>query len=528
MSTGLRLHKITNFLKRTESFRQGFVISTILNMFSKVIGFLATILTAFFFGSSTETDFFFFSMGTMGLLSGFLINLDSTKIIPEYMKLRAEGKKDQANNLFSFIFMSFFLITATISILIILNPMEWMSIFSKFDHTTISSHLTIIRWAAPFFIITTLNSLLIDVLASFKRFSLSIATGFVSNIISIILILFFHKSLGVKSVLIGGLFGGVVQGGILVYLVSRLSGCNFWPNKNPIDKKFIRYVSFSQGAYLFSIAGAFFPLYLLTGFSTGMISALGYSQRLIDLLSFILITQFSNVFAIKLNDLHIKHAFEQHPDFFVRTGKAALFFSIPIITIVSVLSFECISVIFLRGEFHRQEAMDAARFASVFVFLIPFLIINVMVARLTMASHKIDKSFIFQLLMGILAGASCYIGIHFFGAIGYPYSQIAFYAINLLSVNFLLTRWFPWLRNYYSIFLFGIAVFAINCIIIPLDILVKKSTVLWHPISIIVIIGLLHIIIFGIIAYSLKIYKPLREFFEGAFNQKLAILIRKN
>lgn len=527
MSTRFSLKKTTTFLKRAESFSQGFVISTTLNMASKILGFLGTILTAFFFGSTPETDLFFFSMGTIGLLSGFLINLDSTKIIPEYMKLRAEGKEDEANNLFSFIFIAFFLITATITILILFNPMEWMSIFSKFDHAIIFSHLSIIRWAAPFIIITTLNSLLIDVLASFKRFSLSIATSFSNNLTSIIFIVLFHKSFGVQSIIIGGLLGGLVQGGILFYFVFHLSHCNFLPKNIPINKKFLEYIGLSQGAYLFSIAGAFFPLYLLTGCSAGIISALGYGQRLIDLLSFILITQFSNVFAIKLNELHIKHEFEKYPEFFIQTGKTALFFSLPIIIIVSVLSFECISAIFVRGEFRHQEALNAAKFASVFVFLIPFLIINTMVARLVMAAHKIDKSFVFQLFMGILAGACCYIGIHFFGAIGYPYSQIVFYAINLLTVRFLLKRWFPWLQGFYGMLIYGFLIMAINTLIIPLDILIKRSVVQWPPLCIIIVVGSIHIIVFGVIAYVLKLNKSANGIIDSIFNRKLGLVSMK-
>lgn len=514
------LNKVKGVFKRKETFRQGFIVSSSLNIVSKALGFFVSILTAFFFGSSPETDIFFYSISTVGIFSSFLINLDSTMVIPRFMHHREMGEKEKSNNLLSFFFWAFFLVTVFIAIAIFFAPVKWLMMFSRFTEPVISSHTGIIRWTGPLLVITTLNYFLIDVLGSFKRFSLAIVSGFLCSIINVLVIASLHKPIGVQSVVIGNLLGSVFQGAFLLFCVLRLSGCRFWPTAFPLDRKSFQYLLISQAAYVCSLFGSFLPLYFLSGFSAGIISALGYGLRINDMLSFILLTQFSNIIGIKFNELHIKKEFEKHPDFFIKTGKASLLFSIPIIVVFSILSFECISTIFMRGKFHYQEAIDAARFVSVFVFLIPFLIINTMVARLVMAAHKLDKFITFQMIMGVLLGAICYIGIHIFGPWAYPFSMILSYAINLLTVNYLLKRWFPWLHGFYRMLFYGVKIFAVNSLIIPLDFYIKKSMIQWHPIEIIAIVGLMHAIVFSIIVYAFKLYIPVREVIADNFIPK--------
>jgi peptidoglycan biosynthesis protein MviN/MurJ (putative lipid II flippase) len=181
---------------------------------------------------------------------------------------------------------------------------------------------------------------------------------------------------------------------------------------------------------------------------------------------------------------------------------------------MSVVCFEVVSVVFLRGEFHVDEAMEASRFTRVFVFMIPFLLLNTMVARLIMATEKIDKSFGYQSVIGILIGIICMAGIHYFGPHAYPYAVITAYIINLLTVKFLLDRFFPWLKGFYRLPLFGVLIFAVNAAIVPLDLVLKNSVREAAPIGIIAVVSGFHFVIFGITAYFLKVFRPFNDAIE--------------
>ncbi|MBN1308005.1 MAG: hypothetical protein JXA18_08820 [Chitinispirillaceae bacterium] len=496
------------FFKRSESYRYGFIASILLSLAAKVLGFFTTILTAFLFGSTTETDLFFFSMASAGILTSFLINLDGTTFIPKYMKLRDNGNVGKANDLIRFVFTMYLTVTAVAGAAVALFPEEWMNLFSRFDTGTISLYRGIVRWTGPLVVILTLNFFLIDLMSSFRRFSLSMMSGLICSFINILTILVFHRTLGVQSVVVGTLAGGFFQCCFLLYCVLRLSGCPLLPIVWMIDRKTFRYLSLSQGAYLCSLFGSFIPLYLLSGYSAGIISAVGYGQRLVDLLSLLLVAQFSNVLGIKLNELHISHEVEKLRTSFFTIGKTALFFAVPAVVLMSVLCFEVVSVIFLRGEFHFDEAMEASRFTRVLVFLIPFLILNTMVARLFMATEKIDKSFGFQSTMGILMGIICMVGIHFFGPHAYPYAMLTAYAINLITVKFILDRFFPWMKGFYRLLVYGVFMAVINGMIVPMDLLIKNLMADRHPLVIIISVVLFHLAVFGGIAYLWRLFKP--------------------
>ena len=478
------------------------------------MSFLTSILTAFYFGSTRETDLFFYAIASVGIVSAFLINLDATMIIPRYMKLRESGKNQKANDLIGFIFWAYLFCMLAVAVLVFLFPIQSIAVFSKFDKTVVVAHGGIIRLSAPLMVLLTLNFFLIDLLNSFKRFSLSIVSGFISNVINISVILLFHTIFGVQSIIIGILLGNLFQFLFLLYSTLRLSGCRLWPVTFPFDKKAVAYIGYSQGAYLCSMFGGFFPLYTLSGYSSGIISALGYGQRIMDLLTFVLVVQFSNVLAIKLNEQFIENDYHKLRTSFLSIGRTALFFAIPVAVLVSVLCFEFVSVLFLRGEFSYEAGLEASRFTRIFVLIIPLLVVHTMVARLFMAAEKIDKSFGFQSIMGIMSGTICAGGIHFFGPHAFPYALLLFYGINLLSVKLLLGKIFPWLRGYYRLLLFGILIAVLNSAIIPVDLKLKATLGEVHPVKIIVIISFLHLTAFGIIAYILKVYRPFNETIE--------------
>ncbi|MBN1575467.1 MAG: hypothetical protein JW913_02890 [Chitinispirillaceae bacterium] len=513
-------HSVIALIKRGESYRFGFFASLAVNLCAKALGFFTTILTAFLFGSTAETDLFFFAIASVGIFSSFLINLDGTTIIPRYMKLRDRGEVGQANDLIRFVFIAYFLATAAAAVMICIFPLEWMGLFSRFDKAGLALHRDLIRWTGPLLVISTLNFYLIDIVSSFKRFSLSMLSGFLCNCVNVTFILLAHTPLGIKCIVIGSLLGGLSQCSFLLYCSLRLTGCALRPVVFPLDGTIIRYMLLAQGAYCCSLFGTFLPLYQLSGYAPGVISALGYGQRLVDLLTLLLVVQFSNVLAIKLNELHIGNELEKLRMSFFAIGKSALFFAVPAIMLMSVLCLEVVSVIFQRGEFRYAEALEASRFTRVFVFLIPFLILNTMVARLFMATEKIDKSFGFQSIMGIMTGMICMAGIHFFGPHAYPYALLAAYAFSLLTVKFLLDRCFPWLKGFYRLLFYGLGMLTVNGAIVPLDLMLKGSIREVNPIGIIAVVSCFHLIVFGIVGYLLKWNQPLNETVDRLLKRK--------
>ncbi|MCX7725616.1 MAG: MATE family efflux transporter [Chitinispirillaceae bacterium] len=507
--------KLFSFFKREEKYRRGLIFSLLINFVSKIFGFLVTILSAFYFGSNEKTDILFFAMVSTSLITSFFVNLNSTVIIPDYMRLRDGNNKEKAEELIVFTFLLYLLITAICGICIFLFPKWWFNLFSKFKGSIVSVSVDLLRITGPFLVISTINMLLIDIINSFKRFSLPMISGLIANIVNVLLIVVFNNAIGISSIIAGALAGSGCQFIILFYSSIRLCKIKKFLFRFPFSKEKIKYIIISQGAYLFSLLASFVPFYILSGYPSGIISAITYGQRFVDIFSLIFISQFSNVLAIKLNELSVSNREDLLSEAFSKIGKNALFLSIPFLFLVSVLSFEGISIVFLRGKFRIDEAKEAATFVKIFVFVIPLLIINTMNARLIMAVGKVDKSFVFQIFSSLSIILLCVIFIQLYGPIGYPLAIIIGYLINLVLVKFLFDRIVPFLKGYYKLLLFGLKIVFFNILILPIDLKIKKISFTTNIFFLSAIIVVMHLFLFYFIAYIFKCYFPFNLFIDS-------------
>ena len=93
--------------------------------------------------------------------------------------------------------------------------------------------------------------------------------------------------------------------------------------------------------------------------------------------------------------------------------------------------------------------------------------------------------------------------------------MLAAYTVNLITVKILLDRCFPWMKGFYRLLLYGLAMLTLNGAIVPLDLVLKGMTKEVHPIGIIAVVSCFHLLIFGMIAFLLKLNQPLNDVVEG-------------
>lgn len=508
------INNFFSFFKRKEEYKKGLIFSILINFVSKIFGFLVTILSAFYFGSNEKTDVLFFAMMSTSLITSFFVNLNSTVIIPQYMKLRDCNMKEKGDELIVFTFLLYLIITVIIGICIFLFPTTLFSLFSNFKSSIVNMNVELLRITGPFLVVSTINMLLIDIINSFRRFSLPMMSGLIGNIVNVLIIIILHTIIGVQSIIMGALLGGISQLFILLYSAIKLCNIKKYVFRNPFSKENIRYILISQGAYLFSLMASFVPFYILSGSSPGIISAISYGQRFVDIFSLIFISQFSNVVAIKLNELSIAQREDLLSESFTNIGKSVLFWSIPFICLVSLLSFEGVRIVFLRGNFKINEAKEAAAFVRLFVFVIPLLIINTMNARLIMALGKVDKSFGFQIFSSLIIILLCIVFISLIGPMGYPLSILIGYILNLIFVKFLFDKIVLFIKGYYRMLLFGFGIVIINLMVFPLDLKIKEIISSVNIFLVVTIVSIFHLFCFYLITYIIKYYLPFNLYID--------------
>lgn len=61
---------------KSASYKKGVVVSTLLNIFAKGIGFLNTLIITFYFGVNAGTDIYFYILAVAALITGSINGID--------------------------------------------------------------------------------------------------------------------------------------------------------------------------------------------------------------------------------------------------------------------------------------------------------------------------------------------------------------------------------------------------------------------------------------------------------------------
>ena len=91
-----------SFLK-IESYQKGIAISSFFNIIAKIILFVNSIVIAYYFGTQTKTDIYFYVMSSIiGLIVTLISGLNLAVLLPESMRLREQESKEKSMQFLNF------------------------------------------------------------------------------------------------------------------------------------------------------------------------------------------------------------------------------------------------------------------------------------------------------------------------------------------------------------------------------------------------------------------------------------------
>ena len=159
-------------LLRTESYKKGIIYSSAFNVGGKALAFFQQWLIGYYFGTTSGTDIFFLTYNLVLYVSFFFLNMTTSVLIPEAIKLRNRENDDKSKaflNTFVYIYGAVGLILVP---LLNIDTAGLFSRISSFSHQVIADNLTLIRWATPLVLLNALTLLLTEIMASYKYLSL--------------------------------------------------------------------------------------------------------------------------------------------------------------------------------------------------------------------------------------------------------------------------------------------------------------------------------------------------------------------
>lgn len=429
-----------------ESYKKGLVWSVLFNLINYGLRLSNFLVIAFYFGSNDQTDIYFYLLGFFLIMTGFFIMLNNSVVIPESMRIRKQVNNKKSVEFLNFFIALYFIALIVIALFVALFPIQSFGLVSKFKHLTLADNISLFLFALPLIVLLGVNRLLTDIFTSYRFFTIPMVVGSIEGLFSILFVVLFHNVLNIKSALLGSLLAGTFNVTMLLWLMKYKLRWRFTFRWIKIEKRIWKNVLYAQVGNVTSLLTSYFPLYIMSGFGAGVITSLNYAQQISDAPNKFAIQQFSVVSGIKFNELHAnKNSLGELNSTFIRVSNFLLFWMFPISSFLFFFTDDLVGLLFGYTKINSENLQNIALLLKYLGLLAPFVVINTMISRLFMATHKIKESYWYQVAMNILLLPMLYVLVKQLGLKGYPVAMLVFHCINVIAVYFLSKRFFKFL-----------------------------------------------------------------------------------
>ncbi len=431
-----------SWLIKAESYKRGMLLSVIFNILAKFLLFLLTIFIARLFGTNIKTDIYFFIYSSMVLFSGSVNAADTAVIIPESMQLRETEGKSGAMGFLNYFMRIYFIIGILFIALIATFGTAIFAAISKFSEPDIVTYKNYFFIGSFYLLFQLLTNYFNTILISLKFFTVPMMVSGINSCIVIAGSLLLYKQYDILSVLISGLVAYFINLVFLIYILKKNAGWNFSICKRAIGKTIWGKLFFSELGQLATLASSYFPLFLLSGFNSGIISAMNYGKNIADIPNTLLTAQVANVSGIKMNEQVSKNELTGMNDTFIRSSRLLIFVLVPLGCFMFVFAVPIIELFYKTKNFAPEAVAGSAKYLQLLSLTIFSIAVNAMVSRIFIAAQIIKRAFAYQLVMNGFLIAAIWVFSKYYGAYGYPYGVILINSVNFLVMYFICQKFF--------------------------------------------------------------------------------------
>lgn len=338
------------------------VLVMIVVLGSKFLGFIRQIVIASTYGADMNTDIYFVSSEFMINLSGALLASLTTALVTIYIDIAVKKSKDEANELASKMLTLFLGASLIFIVLINLFAPYIASVlapsYEEIAHNTLIKYL---RFFSITFIFTAFQSIYAAVLNANNSFVPGKLYGIVYNPIAIIMVALFASSYGIKALIMAYLLGNIAQTLLLKFL-SR-NTFKFRPSFDIKNKTVRHLVMLSLPLLLSNIfiqLNGIIDKAICSGLGEGYASNYSYAYTLEQ---FITATITATISLILLSK-YATYVAEGNTKMVIKTFKESLsgliILLVPITVVAVSLSYDIVSIVYLRGEFDLTAARQTS------------------------------------------------------------------------------------------------------------------------------------------------------------------------
>lgn len=432
-----------------DSFKKGIIVSTTLNIIGKLIAFINTLIITYYFGTQVETDIFFYIISVTALICNAINGVDLLVLVPEILRLRGQESEIEARRFVNFFFYSYIFIGLVFSILILSNPIDFYTTFSKFDIEKIYKYHLILKAGIGIIFFQLTNGLLTSVLTSYKFFTAPIIAGILNSLFTILFTVLLHDSIGIKGALVGILIGYSINFVLLMYTMYSKLQWNFFEVTIMKNKLVWKNIGLMQVNILPIWIRNYVTITLFSSMVTGTITALNIAQNIALIPEVFITSQIIAITGIKFSELNAANDMKTLKNLLDSIFIGLLLIMIPISIVFAICTKDIVSILYLRGNFDIQSLSVTAFCLFFLSILMPFKIPDSLFTRLFTSLQIYESTAMLGLLAHITIATMTYFLTIRYGLKGYFAALLGGYCIIMPIVFFLLMHFkAPTLKSY--------------------------------------------------------------------------------
>ena len=290
-----------------------------------------------------------------------------------------------------------------------------------------------------------LSNYLTSVLTTLKYFTAPLIANGIAQLFALGSMVLFHHKFGISAVLAGMIIGYTFNVLLLVFFM-RIK--LHWEFKFPIlrlSKRIKKNLVSVQLGNFASFAYNYGIILLLSSLATGIYSAYNYGMQIVNIPNTFIVSQVAAVAGIKFNELAAKKMQQHMNKIFIDSMSFLMFLVIPLCFLTWLYAGTIVNILFVRGTFTKEAAVNVVIFIKYLVFLLPCMAINTFLSRLLIAIKKVNESFYFQVGFNLFILANIYIFTKLFGFHGFIWTVLS---INYLYFTVVCIFQMKWLMPY--------------------------------------------------------------------------------
>lgn len=436
---------------KMESYQKGIIFSTGLNVIVKAILFLNTIVIAWYFGTSIETDLYFYIFSTITLIAALVNGMDLAVILPEGMHLQEEKGKHEAIGFYNFFGFCYLLLGLLIFAVLFFFSVPIYSSISSFKTVVLADHKTLLLLSSALPLLIILSNYFTSVLTTLKYFTAPLIANGIAQLFALGSLVIFHGRFGIVSVLIGMVAGYVLNLALLLFFMYFKLHWHIGFSARNITTRVKKNLVSVQLGNMATFAFNYGIIVVLSSLPTGIYSAYNYSMQVMNVPINFIVAQAAAVAGIKFNELAAKKLPAEMNRIFLQSLNILLFLIVPFCCLAYLYADTIVNFLYLRGGFTKESAEKVVYFMRYLIFLAPCFTINTLITRMMTAGKKVSQTFFFQLGFNISALILIVFITRSFAEKGFVISMLFAYYFYVSVVCIFLFRWLMPYINYTGI-----------------------------------------------------------------------------